>query len=250
MYTPIDREAKTEIPVLVMPRPGELNYYERIDAEGRLGAINKPFSEPDRGIMLMEAGAVLELLPVGTHRVLECGCGTGWLSYFLAKSGFSVVGQDVSAHAIQLAQENPLFRELPLGPEFVACDFEALPYTEAFDAVVFFHALHHALDERNALAAACRALRPRGVLIAAEPGVGHGKAAREVMERYNVTDRDMPPRLLLRLGRQVGFRKGRIYPHAQALGAAVYRRRGWMTWAYANFHLLFARRSGITVLFK
>jgi SAM-dependent methyltransferase len=233
-----------------MPRPGELNYYERIGAEARRGAINKPFSEPDRGITLMEAGAVLELLPPGTQDVLECGCGTGWFSYFLAKSGFSVVGQDVSAHAIQLARENPLFHELPRSPEFVVCDFEALPYTEAFDAVVFFHALHHALDERKALAAAWRALRPGGVLVAAEPGVGHSKAARELTERYDVTDRDMPPRLLLRLGRQAGFRKGRSYPHAQAVGAAIYRRRGWVAWAYTNFHLLFARRSGITVLFK
>jgi SAM-dependent methyltransferase len=233
-----------------MPRPGELSYYERIGAEARLGALNKPFSGPDRGITLMEVGAALESLPAGTQRVLEYGCGTGWLSYFLAKSGFSVVGQDVSVHAIQLARRNPMFGESVLTLEFVACDFEALPFTEAFDAVVFFHALHHAIDERRALKAAWQALCPRGVAIAAEPGVGHSKAAREFMKRYDVTDRDMPPRRLLRLGRQVGFRRGLVYPHAQALGAAVYRRRAWPAWAYVNFHLLFARRSGITVLFK
>jgi hypothetical protein len=52
--------------------------------------------------------------------------------------------------------------------------------------------LHHAIDERRALKAAWQALRPRGVAIAAEPGVGHSKAAREFMKRYDVTDRDMP----------------------------------------------------------
>ena len=37
-------------------------------------------------------------------RVLDLGCGSGWLSVFLARAGFSVVGVDVAAHAIELGK--------------------------------------------------------------------------------------------------------------------------------------------------
>src|SRR5579884_2448767 len=37
--------------------------------------------------------------------VLDLGCGSGWLSIFLAREGFDVTGVDLAAHAIELAQQ-------------------------------------------------------------------------------------------------------------------------------------------------
>jgi SAM-dependent methyltransferase len=40
----------------------------------------------------------------GAKTVLDLGCGSGWLSIYLARAGFQVTGLDVAAHAIDLAR--------------------------------------------------------------------------------------------------------------------------------------------------
>jgi SAM-dependent methyltransferase len=238
-----------------MPRPGEFTFYEQIGAENREDALNKPFSDPRRGELLMEVGAVSLLLPPPPCRVLECGCGPGWLTYFLAKSGYDVVGQDVNSQAIELANTRSLFRTTPHKPDFVICDYERLPFTNEFDSVVFFDSLHHAIDLDGAIAGALGALKTGGRLIASEPGVGHTAASREVVEQYDVTDRDTPPFLTLRLGLKAGFSKGYIYPHAALIGRSLYRRQtsrlgGIEALARAAAHTTLARRNGIIMLVK
>jgi len=238
-----------------MPRPGEFAYYERIGAENREHGLNKPFSEERRGALLMEAGAVMLLLPPPPCRVLECGCGPGWFTYFLAKSGYHVVGQDVNAQVVDLARLRPLFQTLPNEPQFIVADYERLPFESEFEAVVFFDSLHHAIHPEDAIAGAFRALKPGGRLIASEPGVGHAEASRDIAERYDVTDKDTPPFLTLRLGRKAGFSEGHIYPHAALVGSSLYsNRRGWLgkieRLARATLHTVLARRNGIVVLVK
>ena len=238
-----------------MPRPGEFTYYDRIGTENREHAVNKPFSEARRGELLMEVGAVFLLLPPPPCRVLECGCGPGWLTSFLAKSGYHAVGQDVNSQAVELANTQALFQVAPRKPDFVICDYERLPFTDEFDAVVFFDSLHHALDLEGAIAGAFRALKTGGKLIASEPGVGHAAAAREVVEQYDVTDRDTPPSLTLSLGLKAGFSKGRIFPHAALVGRSLYQDRPGLLGhivpvGLAAFHTTLARRNGIIVLVK
>lgn len=238
-----------------MPAPGELSYYERIGPGGREHALNKPFSDERRGAQLMEVGAVLLLLPPPPARVLECGCGAGWLSYILAKSGYHVVGQDVSAQAIELARSSPMFHTLEKPPVFISSDFEELPFEGEFDAAVFFDALHHSIDMPLAIRQVFRALKPGGLMIASEPGVGHARAAGEFSRTWDVTDKDAPPKLILRLGREAGFSAGQVYPHAEFLGLRLYDRRPGL-WgrlrrlAYPGLHIVRAYRSGITVLVK
>ena len=238
-----------------MAKPGEFSYYEQIGAENREHGLNKPYSEARRGELLMELGAIFLLLPPPPCRVLECGCGPGWLTYFLAKSGYDVVGQDVNAQAIELASMRGPFRTLPRKPHFVISDYERLPFESEFDAVVFFDSLHHATDIDRAMAGAFRALKAGGRLIASEPGVGHAAASREVVQKYDVTDKDTPPSLTLRVGRKAGFSKGQIYPHAALLGRSLYQKRtgpfGWIeSRARAVWHTALARRNGIIVLVK
>src|SRR3954471_12820975 len=124
------------------PRPGELTYYERIGESGRRHALGKPFSDDDCGLYLLRAGALFALLPPPPARVLDCGCGAGWLSYFLARRGYDVVGNDVSDEDIVIARAHPPFRDGPL-PSFIVADTEALAFDAEFDAVVFFDSLHH-----------------------------------------------------------------------------------------------------------
>ncbi len=238
-----------------MARIGEHSYYERIGPEGRAQALGKPFSLPDRGWAMMEAGAVLSLLPPPPARVLESGCGTGWLASILARCGYDVVGQDISEHAIELARANVVFASGPR-PLFLAGDFETLGFREEFDAVVFYDALHHATDEEGALRSAYEALRPGGVAVVSEPGIRHAHTSKEVAETFQVTDKDMPPHKVIRLARRIGFRHWRVYPHGAALGRAVFApsasswTRTLRRYALLLFSLLVRRANGITVLVK
>jgi SAM-dependent methyltransferase len=212
-----------------VPRPGELTYYDRIGEAGRRHAVAKPFSDDEAGLYLLRVGALFGLLPPPPARVLDCGCGTGWLSYLLARRGYDVVGVDVSAEAVELARAHPLFRDGGT-PRFVVADAEALTFDAEFDAVVFFDALHHAVDERAAIAGAFRALRPGGVCVALEPGRGHARKSRAVDAAFDVTDKDMPPAVVCRIGRAVGFASCRALPAPQHLGRALYdgaRAAGW-----------------------
>jgi SAM-dependent methyltransferase len=207
-----------------MPREGELTYFEAIGEDGRQHAVNKPFSDEACGVELMQVGALLTLMPPPPARVLECGCGTGWLCYFLQKRGYEAIGTDVSSHAIDLARANSLF-EGGDTPSFIVADSERLPFDSEFDIVIFFDSLHHSVDEREALRSAYRALKPGGICIASEPGLGHESRSRSAIERYDVTEKDMPPSYVIRLGREVGFANGKAYPRADHLGRLLFTRR-------------------------
>ena len=67
--------------------------------------------------------------------VLDLGCGTGWLSVYLARQGFQVTGLDISVHAVKLAREWAAKEDLEI--HFDVGDIADMPYPDgAFDAVV------------------------------------------------------------------------------------------------------------------
>lgn len=194
-----------------MPKPGEFTYFQRIGETGRKHSLNKPFSDDETASMLMDVGMIFSMLPPPPAKILECGCGAGWLSYFLAQKGYTVVGQDCAGDAIDLARNNPIFTKKYGDISFVCSDFESLNYRDEFDAILFYSSLHHSEDEKKAIDCAYTALRENGLFIAIEPGVGHEKASKSVIETYDVGDRDMPPKLVAKRGREIGFRKIRVY---------------------------------------
>jgi SAM-dependent methyltransferase len=246
-----------------MPRMGELTYYGQIGQHGREHAISKPFSDPDCCHLLIRAGELMRLLPAPPARLLECGCGTGWLAYFLAKRGYQVVATDVSAEAIQLAQTHPPFHKGAV-PDFRVADTEQLDFDAEFDVVVFFDSLHHAVDEFAALQAAFRALRPGGRCVMMEPGWGHHRQSLKVEEKYGVTEKDMPPWYLRKLGKKAGFQECRVYPAFDHLsktllqGGGASAPWGWkmLTFGPIKYLTVLAlivlgkQLSGVTVLFK
>src|SRR5258708_27977111 len=91
---------------------------------------------------------------------------------------------------------------------FVVSDYEEMPFTREFDAVVFHDALHHAVDEELAVRRAFQALRPGGRCITVEPGDGphNSEHALEAVPPLGVTEEDMPPAEIIDLGRRAGFR--------------------------------------------
>jgi ubiquinone/menaquinone biosynthesis C-methylase UbiE len=206
-----------------MAKQGEIDYLRAIGEAGVRHAADKPFSDEDCGAFLMELGAIMYLLPPPPARLLDLGCGTGWTSCFLARRGYQVTGQDIAADMIAQAERNRQRYQVE-GVRFVACDYEALTFNGAFDCAIFFDSLHHAVSEEDALRGAYRALRPGGCCVTSEPGLGHARRPHsvEAVRRFNVTEKDMPPRRIIRAARAVGFRRWRVYPRMKPVSACLY----------------------------
>jgi SAM-dependent methyltransferase len=213
-----------------MAKSGEIDYLKNLvklyGDHAISHAVGKPFSDPHCAAYLAEIAAILALLPPPPARLLDLGCGTGWTSFFFAKSGYEVTGVDIAPDMIHHAS----LRQAREGPEhlqFRTADYEELDGEATYDAVVFFDALHHAVDEGAAMRCAYRALKPGGRCIASEPGGrhSHSMGAVEAVRKFNVTEKNMPPLRIIGLGRAAGFRDFRVYPHAFRVHREVFRRQ-------------------------
>jgi SAM-dependent methyltransferase len=106
-------------------------------------------------------------------RVLEVGCGPGYLSLELARHGYDVTGLDLSEraihHARRVAEEDPWKAER--GPLHYVCgDIARLQVSEQpFDAIVFLGALHHFPDQHAVMRKAETLLSSEGLVVAHEP---------------------------------------------------------------------------------
>lgn len=189
-----------------MGKQGEIDYLENLGEAGRQHALDKPFSDSLCPRYLIELGVIMNYLPPVPAKLLDLGCGSGWTSVFYARRGYDVIGQDIAPDMIDLANENKV-RFGVSNLQFCVSDYEDLPFSDEFDAAIFYDSLHHSVDERAAIRAVHRALKPGGVLITLEPGVGHATSPTSIdaAKKFGVTERDMPPRLILRAAKEVGF---------------------------------------------
>jgi SAM-dependent methyltransferase len=205
-----------------MATQGEYEYFSKIGEAGRQHAMHKPWSDANCGLYLMELGAMLGQMPEG-GRLLDMGCGTGWTSVLFAKRGYDVVGTDLVPEAIEAGYQLKE-KEGLANLDFVVADYESLDFSDEFDVVVFFDCLHHAVDEVSALQSAWRALKPGGICITSEPGLGHERRSAGVMAEFGTTERDMHPAKIIRAGKKAGFRKFSVHPHAHYFYIALYRK--------------------------
>ena len=237
-----------------MPKQGEVDYVSKLAPAEVAHVLNKPFSDAKCGQYLMDVGLMLSLLPPPPGRLLDLGVGPGWTSLLFAQRGYEVVGLDVAPAMIELAREN----QVRAGVEqlqFIVGDYEAPLEEQAFDAAVFYDALHHAEEEDEALAAVWRALKPGGVCVTAEPGADHGAdaGALAAVARFGVTERSMPPARIIAAGRRAGFRSFEVYerPAAKLLARAPDRtarralRHALRCVLKDSWQALFARREAL-----
>lgn len=143
---------------------------------------NNPWRRP--AYVKLDFGEQFELIrdaitshkPTNANRpkVLEVGCGPGYLSLELARADFDVTGIDLSPQAVRVAKkfaaEDPFARER--GPlRYIVGDFWATADLEigAFDAVVFLGALHHFPNQNATLDRVSALLKPTGIVLVHEP---------------------------------------------------------------------------------
>lgn len=114
-------------------------------------------------------GILPHMLPllgeVAGRRVLDAGCGDGYLARVLAARGAKVTGIDLSPRLIEIARSKD-----PDGAiEYRAADLsQRLPEIEGrFDAVASYLVLNDVVDYRGFTATIASALRPSGRLVLA-----------------------------------------------------------------------------------
>jgi SAM-dependent methyltransferase len=99
--------------------------------------------------------------------VLELGCGTGYFTQELARSGADVIAIDVSPELLEIARSNCSAPNV----QYQIQNASALSYSDAvFDSVVGSSILHH-LEIEEALREIYRVLKPGGTIYFTEPNM-------------------------------------------------------------------------------
>jgi SAM-dependent methyltransferase len=119
-----------------------------------------PQGYADNARFVAELGMpVVDLLaPRAGERILDLGCGDGFLTAKMAALGVTVVGVDASAAFIAAARA--------LGLDARLGDAQRLAFTEEFDAVFSNAVLHWMKDPDAAIDGVWRALKPGGRFVA------------------------------------------------------------------------------------
>ncbi|MEK7524335.1 MAG: class I SAM-dependent methyltransferase [Patescibacteria group bacterium] len=104
------------------------------------------------------------LPPHKTSKILEVGCGTGYVLSGLSKfPNYRLTGADLHIKGLIFAK-----KRLPQTP-FVQVDFRRLPFYHEFDAVGAFDVLEHIEEDEEAIKSAHQALKPHGFFMITVP---------------------------------------------------------------------------------
>ena len=208
-----------------------VEYPRKLDAERHHYLLTKPFYnlankppkhtgdgmdwETHRHFCDFANMAVALALPAGA-RLLDVGCGSGWLSEYFARLGYDVTGIDISPDLIALARERlarvpyRVDHETPLRCRFLVHDPELASLAEEFDAVLCYDTMHHFVDERAVVRHLARMTRMGGSLFILEGDrPAEGSAAEQelidVMRRYETLESPFSPAYLRALLVEHGF---------------------------------------------
>ena len=104
--------------------------------------------------------------------ILDVACGTGLVSFEVAKKAKKVYGIDIAPSMINEA--NKKLKEFNVdNVEFKVSDAYTLPFNDNnFDIVICSNALHNMKEPRRALSEIKRVLKPEGKLITSVVGIG------------------------------------------------------------------------------
>ncbi|MDP3196654.1 class I SAM-dependent methyltransferase [Tabrizicola sp.] len=179
--------------------------------------LRKPFHEfQDSRATLAGFAAVLDVAKLRAgHRVVDFGCGTGWLSMALALMRCTPIGLDVSQEALNIARsavdEHPLLRTLDIAFDVIGETMIGLE-DASVDRIICFDSFHHVSDQATYLKEFHRILKPGGLAVFHEPGPRHSasKASQEEMANFAVIENDIVIEDIAQIAQAIGFQDLRL----------------------------------------
>lgn len=111
---------------------------------------------------------VVERLPLDGARVIDIGCGEGWLTHLVAPRTVTTIGIDPSTIALERARAS----NSAANGIFIQASADDLPLDPASaDVAIFYNSLHHIPEsiQVKTLAETARVLAPGGLLCIVEP---------------------------------------------------------------------------------
>jgi 2-polyprenyl-3-methyl-5-hydroxy-6-metoxy-1,4-benzoquinol methylase len=114
---------------------------------------------------------VLENRLKNVRNVLDIGCGTGAIDFYLANNGISVVGIDISTKAVRNARLNAKNFGLALKTKFNINHFPHDKIEGKYDLVICSEVLEHLVDDSKAVNKIFELLKSGGLAVLSSPSI-------------------------------------------------------------------------------
>lgn len=102
-------------------------------------------------------------------KIIDIGCGTGTLDFYLASKGSNVTGIDLSNKAIKTALENSRILGFQDKTKFLLSEFPNISIDEKYDGLICTEVLEHLPDDRVGAQKAFDLLKPGGMALFSSP---------------------------------------------------------------------------------
>ena len=147
------------------------------------------------------------------NRVLELGCGSGWMAEFFALAGYDIVATTLTPGdglAVESRAAALRAKGVTSGLVFKLSPMESVDQVaepNSFEAAYVHQALHHAYDWKAALAAVFQTLKPGGwMIVADEPNVLHTFTSYRMGKMSGTREIGMNRGKIIRCLRDAGYR--------------------------------------------
>lgn len=142
------------------------------------------------GVVLARYARTMDLVPSHATRLLDIGCGDGYVVHELARSGKEVIGLDITMEGLRCGRDELIQHSdaYPRGiPRLVLGSAFHLPFAAGFfDGVVLSEVIEHVEEGGALLHEVHRVLAPGGTLIVSTPN----RQPTGLRDRYHVFEYD------------------------------------------------------------
>ena len=158
------------------PTPEELGaYYAETYYQAGQGSFRRSYSDEERRVIRLRvqqraARAIALLGHDRPGRLLDVGCGEGFVLAEFARSGWDVAGMDFSTAGVE-AMNPDMVKLVERGDVFDLLD-AAIASGGVYDLIWLGNVLEHVLDPVGLLGALRRLVGPGGILVATVPNDG------------------------------------------------------------------------------